>query len=229
MTEATAKIGHNRGPFKATSQHIAGLFDEAQHWLDGKPVTDKKQADIVVDWIHKMRAAKTVLDDNRKDEVKFWNKGKSEVQARFNPILKMCKTAIDAAQEALGPWLLTEETARRERAVLAAVTAVKAKTEADALIQASSGNPEKRLEAEYRLADAQELEKIARQLAKENIAKGARSVWDVEILDRTEAAQAIWAIAPEAFDDLLEKIAKDRVDKGAREIRGFTITERIRV
>jgi len=229
MTEATAKIGHNLDPAQVIRRHIEDLFNEAKHCLDGKPVTDKKQADMVVKLIGELRDAKTACDDARKDEVKYWNEGKSEVQDRYNPVLKMCKMSIDIAQKALAPWLLSEETAKRERVARLIAESTQAKADADAAIQASAGDLDKRMEAEYRLADAQELVKIAKKAAGENVIKGARSEWDVEISDRTEAARAIWAIVPEEFDDLLVVIAKRRVKLGAREIRGFTITERIRV
>ncbi len=223
----TAKIGHNRGPFETTSQHIADLFDDAKNWLDGEDVTDEKTAVLLNEKIGEARKAKTACNVARKDEAKFWNEGKQEVQDRYNPFLRKCQILIDAAQLALGPWLLAQETAKRERDAKLAADATKAKAEAVALMQASGGDPEKRQEAEYRLADSKEMDKIAKQEAKKNIAHGARSRWKVEIEDRTEAARAIWIIAPEAFDDLLVRVAEDKVSHGARQIRGFTITERI--
>ena len=154
MTEATAKIGHNLDPAQVIHRHIEDLFDAARNWLDGQPVTDKKQADIVNKFVSDVRSAKTACNDAHKEEVAYWNDGKSEVQRRYNPLLKMCKYGVDTAQEVLAPWLLSEETAKRERVARLSVEAIEAKADADAKIQASSGGTAKRQEAEYRLENA---------------------------------------------------------------------------
>ncbi len=227
MTEATAGIGHNLSPFHATSRHIQDLFDEAKHWLDGGTVTDKKTADGLNKLIGELRKAKTACDDARKDEVVYWNDGKKEVQDRFNPFLKMAKQAIDTAQKALGPWLLAQDAAKREEMARQAAEANTAMTKAVENIRASSGNLEQRQEAEKEYEDAQELEKIAKKTARQNIAKGAQDRWDTKLENRVIAAQYFWSLYPEDFDELLEGLARGLVDKGKHEIPGFLITQRI--
>ena len=228
--QSAAKIGDNRSPLDT----IQDLYDEAKNWLDGNvDITTKKQADALTLLKRELRAAGNAADAARKEEARPFDEGKAAVQAKFNPFIQPKKGKVDRAiamiQEVLGPWLLEQTRLKRENDKRLAAEAIKAKAEADAAIQASSGDLEAREEAEHRLADAKEAEKIAARAAKQNVAKGAQSRWDVELVNATEAARHFWTVCPELFEDLLISIAKGDVANGARKIPGFTITERITI
>ena len=223
-------IGHNRDPLTA----IDDLFAEASGWLDGDmDVTTKKQADALVRLKRELREAGNVADAARKEEAAPFDAGKAAVQAKFNPYVQPKKGKVDRAiamiQEVLGPWLLEQTRLKRANDERLAAEAIKAKSDADAAIQASAGDLEAREEAEHRLEDAKEAEKIAARALKTNVVKGAQSRWDVELVDRTAAARFLWTKYPERFDALLVDMAKDMVMDGKREIPGFQITERITV
>ena len=227
MSEAHAKIGDNKSPFHITTEAGQDLFDELKNWLDGEKLTTKLQHDTLVERIGDMRKAKTACDAARKNEVVYWNDGKQEVQDRYNQFLKMAKQAIDTAQGVLAPYLLEQTRLKRENDERLLEQAGIAKDEAVAAMQASSGDLKAREEAEKRLEDAQELGKIAARAAKQNVAKGSQSRWDVVLVDRTDAARTIWQICPGAFDEVLVQMGKQLVADGRYELAGFTITERI--
>ena len=226
MTEL-ATIGHNRGPFETTSQHIADLHDELKNWLDGEELTTKKQHDTLIGLIGDMRKALKACDDIRKDEVKFWNDGKKEVQDRYNPFLKMARTAIDMGVKFLEPYLAEQTRIKRQRDDGLAAAAAIAMDEASTLMKASSGHLAAREEAEHRYDDALEMGKIAKKSREQNVAHGARKRWDVVLVDRASAAQGLWENHAEEFDELLVGLAKGLVAAGKRELPGFTITKRI--
>ena len=222
-------IGHNESPFHATSQHIADLHDELKNWLDGEPLTTKVQHDTFIGHIGDMRKALKACDDIRKDEVKFWNDGKKEVQDRYNPFLKMARSAIDMGVKFLEPYLAEQTHIKRETDARLAEEAHSAMVGAISDMKASSGNLAAREEAEHRLDDATEMGKIAKRSANKNIAHGARTRWDIKLVDRAVAAQGLWENHAEEFDELLVGLAKGLVAAGKRELPGFEITERITV
>jgi len=223
-------MGHNLDPLT----RIDDLFAEASGWLDGDmDVTTKKQADALVRLKRELRAAGNAADEARREEAKPFDEGKAAIQAKFNPYVQPKRGKVDRAiamiQEVLGPWLLEQTRLKRENDLNLAAEAIRAKGEAIVAIQASAGDLEAREEAEARLEDAKEAEKIAIRALKTNVAKGAQSRWDVELVDRTAAARFLWTHDSERFDQLLLAMAADIVKLGKREIPGFQITERITV
>jgi hypothetical protein len=222
-------IGHNKSPLDI----IADLYDEATNWCDGEAVTNQKQANTLVDLIDQLRAARTAADIARKEEAKPFDDGKKAVQTKYNPYIQPAKGMVDRAiasiKEVLDPWLTEQDRLKREEDNRLRKEADDAMGKAAAAIQATAGDLKAREEAELRLDDAIELDKIAKRVAKKNIAKGARSRWDVVIDNRLDAARALWLLDPEAFDDVLLQVAKRLVAQGKREISGFTITERTTV
>jgi len=223
----TALVGHNKSPLDI----IQYLYDEATNWLDGEPVTNKRQADGLTELIHQLRSARIKADEARKEEAKPFDEGKKAVQDKYNPYIQpkkgMVDRAIQMAQDTLAPYLLEQKRLKDKKDAQLAADAQQAMTEAIDAMRESSGDLEAREEAEHRLKDAKEMQKIAKKAAKENIAKGAQSRWDVDLIDRTEAARYLWPMYAEQFDDLLLSLARDLVKLGKREIPGFEITERI--
>jgi len=224
-----ASIGHNKSPLDV----IQDLYEEAGNWLDGEPLTTKKQHDTLVELIRKLRSARTAADEARKEEAKPFDEGKKAVQDKYNPFIQpkkgMVDRAIATAQEVLAPYLLEQTEIKRKTDQDLTKKANKLKAEADAAMQASSGDLEAREEAEHRLEDAKEAEKIARRSAKQNVAKGAITRWDVCVKDPVIAIRHLWPIYRDDFDDLLEELARHQVRQGKRTIPGFKITERITV
>ena len=223
-------IGHNLDPLT----RIDDLYGEAKNWLDGMNcITTKRQADSLVRLKRELREAGNVADAARVEEAAPFDEGKKAVQAKWNPYIQPKRGKVDRAiamiQEVLGPWLLEQTRLKRENDLNLAAEAIRAKGEAIVAIQASAGDLEAREEAEHRLEDAKEAERIAIRALKTNVAKGAQSRWDVELTDRTTAARYLWPDWPEEFDELLLHIGKRMVAAGKREIPGFQITERITV
>jgi hypothetical protein len=221
--------GHNKSPLDV----IQDLYDEAENWLDGEPLETKKQHDTLIELIRQLRAARTAADEARKEEAKPFDEGKKAIQAKYNPFIQpqkgMVDRAIASAKTVLEPYLLEQTRIKRENDERLAAEAAQAMTEAKALMKSSAGDLAAREEAEQRLEDATEAEKIAKRAIKQNVAKGSTSRWDVELVDRTEAARWLWSAHTERFDELLLQVAKERVAGGSRTIPGFTITERITV
>jgi hypothetical protein len=221
--------GHNKSPLDV----IQELYDEAENWLDGEPLETKKQHDTLIELIRQLRAARTAADEARKEEAKPFDEGKKAIQAKYNPFIQpqkgMVDRAIASAKTVLEPYLLEQTRIKRENDERLAAEAAQAMTEAKALMKSSAGDLAAREEAEQRLEDATEAEKIAARSLKKNVAKGATSRWDVELMDRTKAARWMWIRSPAEFDALLVDYAKGEVAHGIREIPGFKITERITV
>jgi len=222
-------IGHNKSPLDA----IQDLYDEAMNWLDGEPLTTKKQHDTLIELIRALRSARTAADEARKEEAKPFDEGKRAVQDKYNPFIQpkkgMVDRAIATAKQVLEPYLLEQARIKRENDERLMADAHQSMKEAIDAMQASSGNLEEREEAERRLADAEEQEKVAKRTAKKNIAKGATSRWDVELHYPVDAVRHYWIYQPDAIYDVLIKLARDDVRRGKREIPGFEIKERITV
>jgi len=222
-------IGHNKSPLDV----IQDLYDEAMNWLDGEPLTTKKQHDTLIELIRELRSARTAADEARKEEAKPFDEGKKAIQDKYNPFIQpkkgMVDRAIATAKQVLEPYLLEQARLKRQNDERLMADAQQAMTEAIDAMRASGGNLEAREESERRFADAQEMTRIATRSVKKNIAKGATSRWDVIINDRVEAARCCWNLYPNMFDDLLLDMAKEQVRLGKRELPGFTITERITV
>lgn len=226
----TATIGHNQSPFHLTTDHIQELYDEVKNWCDGEPLTTKEQHDTLVQLVRDIRTAKTEADNARKEEAKPFDEGKKEVQGRYNPFIQ-AKTgkvalAIESAQQVLAPYLQEQERLKNVEEQRLIDAALEAEKVALAAMQASSGDLEAREEAEKLVVDAKKIEAAYKREVGTNIAKGAKTVWDTEIVDSTAAIRHLWTWHKDEFEALILDIGKGRVRAGARDIPGFKITSR---
>ena len=121
MSIAEATIGHNNPPeltaYEAHVANIDDLFEEAKLWFDGSVVQTQQEADAVNTLITRTRAAENAADDDRKKEVAPFDKGKQEVQDRYNTLIGNTKKItgktvriINAAKTSLEPVSYTHLT-----------------------------------------------------------------------------------------------------------------------
>lgn len=244
MNTQIATIGDNNPPtpFEEISEKISDLYDEAKQWLDGDPVDSQGQADALNTLINMIRQAEKEADALRKDEVKPFDEGKAEVQARYNPLIGKTKSvtgktvlALDVAKKALTPWLEKLDAEKREVERVAREQAEAARKAAEqAFILSEKDNLAEREEAE-RLADAAKQADInARVAAKDKShakggvgrATGLRSEWHAEITDKREFARWIWTNRESEMSgwlsEMADKIVKQNHDQ---EIPGVKIIE----
>lgn len=225
-----APIGHNQPKIAPELQAIQDLFDEASLWLDGDKLTTKAQHDKLIELVKAIRKAKREADNARKEEAKPFDEAKAEIQARYNVFIKartgLADMAIETAQKVLAPYLTEQQRIKDEQERIAREEAAQAQREAQEAMKASQGDLEMRALAEEKITHAKEAEKLIKDIGKQNIAKGARTVWDTELIDSTAAMRALWVANKHQFEALMLDIGKSMVRSGIREIPGFKIMSR---
>jgi len=199
-------IGHNQGPveltpFERATNVIDGLYTEAEGWLDGGPIDNQGMADGVSELLNLLRDAKKRADDARKTEAKPFDDGKKEVQARYKPLLDKADRAADVCKKALVPWLQKLEEEKRAKEAAAREEAERLRKEAEeAIAMADSDNLAARADAESRINDAKEAEKVVARAAKDKAgASGGvgravtlRTFYRGEITDAAAVAKHYW-------------------------------------
>jgi hypothetical protein len=240
----TAAIGHNMPPeptpFEAVEQKIFDLYDEAKQWLDGEPVSTQGQADALNKLINLIRDAEKEADALRKEEVKPFDDGKAEVQARYAPLIADTKSvkgktvlALAAAKEALTPWLTKVEEEKRESERKAREEAEAAQRAAqEALRAADAADLSAREEAERLVEQAKKAEIAARVAAKdkgqakggEGRATGLCTYYVPEITDAVVFARHLWQHRRPEMDGFLNEMAGKMVAQNHDQtIPGVTI------
>ncbi len=234
----TAPIGHNKppepSPFEASETSINDLFDEAKLWLDGETIDRQELADDISKLLNLIRDARKAADASRKTENKPFDDGKTEVQGRYNPLLKKADLASETCKKALAPWL--DKLDKEKKAA-----AEKARTEADAKQRAAQeairaadhDNLEEREHAEALLQDAKSADKAANRAAHDTAkasggtgkAVSLRSTWHPVLKDPTVAARHYWQVDRAAMEEFLTGLAGKDVRAGKREIPGFEVFE----
>lgn len=244
MTGQIAVIGHNSPPtpFDDISERIDDLYEEAKGWLDGKPVDSQGQADALNTLINMIREVEKEADALRREEVKPFDDGKAEVQARYNPLIGKTKSvtgktvlAVDAAKKALTPWLEKLDAERREAERLAREKAEAARKAAEqAFILSERENLAERENAERLNELARQAESKARAAAKEKAhakggtgrATGLRSEWRAEITDKREFARWLWTNRQSEMSGWLNEMAGKIVKQNHdQDIPGVNIIE----
>ncbi len=234
-TQGVGGIGHNKPPtpFETAVEKIEDLYGEAMHWLDGEPIDNQGMADSIGMLMKKIRDARKEADDSRKAEVKPLNEAKTEIQARYNPLLQKADLAKDTCARALTPWLemmaLEKERVAREAREAAEIKEAAAR----AAFQASQVDDlAARAEAEL-LADEAKTADIRARVAAKDTAKvqtggraaSLRSAWTPTITDGIDAIRHYWPENQDEFEVVLLRLAQADVRMGKREIPGFEIKE----
>jgi hypothetical protein len=240
-----AVIGHNNPPeptpFEAVQARINDLYGEAKLWLDGDPIKTQSQADALNTLASHIKAAASEAETLRKAEVKPFDDGKAEVQARFNVLIGETKSitgltvkALDAVKAALKPYLLELDRQQQEAARTAREEAEKTIAEARAAIRATdAANLEARDHAEQLLSDAKDLERDANRLAKakpqahgEGRAVGLRTVYTPIMLSYRDAAAWAFVEKKAELETFLMDLAKAEIRAGKRNAwQGFAVKE----
>lgn len=236
-----AVIGDNApSPFEQSREEIETLYGEARHWLDGSGVQSQADADGVSKLLDMLRKAVATADERRKAEVKPFDDGKAEVQARYNPLIADSKTvkgkailAIEMCKQALAPYLLKLDAEKKAAAEAARQEAERAEIAAQAAF-ANSGiaDLERREEAE-RLAVAAKAAQAAASKAEKDKAQARggtkavslRTYYIPEIEDARAFAAFLWSNRRQELLAAIAPIAKKMVDAGARDIPGVKIIE----
>lgn len=247
LYSTATQIGHNNPPptpFEEVEKRINDLYDEAVQWLDGEKVTTQEMADGINHLISEISKAAKDAETLRKEEVKPFDDGKAEVQARYNPLIGSTKTvkgkailATETAKEALTPWLVFLDAEKRAEEQRKREEADRAREAAEAAFKASPADDlAARAEAERLAADFKKAEAIANRAAKDTAtskggtgrATGLRTTYRAEITNHTEFARYLWTHRRAEMDEFLAGEAKRLVDQNHdREIPGVIIhTER---
>src|SRR5690606_2127176 len=130
-------------------------------------------------------------DELRKAEVKPFDDGKAEVQARFHPLIgdtRAGKGKVPLARAALAP-IRTRYKAKKQAEAAAIAEAARQAAEAERAaaqeaMRASSGNLEAREQAEQRVAAAEAAERIAKKATKAATSgTGLRTRWVAVMVD----------------------------------------------
>lgn len=245
MTEAIATIGHNqpeeKTPFDEVSERIEVLYGQARDWLDGEPIATQGQADEINKLINLISEAAKEAEALRKAEVKPFDDGKKAVQERFNPLIGNNKSgkgktvlALDAAKQALTPWLERLEQQKREAEAKARVEAEDKIRIAEEARRAAAGDLAAREEAERLEKEASQAQKAAKAAGKETAkAKGGsgratslRTTYRAEVTDYQALAKWMWLRQPDWTAGWLRESANKLVAENPhRPIDGVTIHE----
>lgn len=226
---AVATIGHNRPPealaYEAHVANIADLYEEARNWLDGTKIETPDQAEAVERLLDLLRDGKKAADESRKVENEPFDRGKAEVQARYNPILKQADTAADGCKAVLKVWrdaLAAEKARIAEQARKEAEE--KARAAAEAARAASPDNLADVERAEALIQDAERAAKAAKKAGKDTV-KGLRTYYVPVMVDGTAAARHFWQTRREACEGFFQQLAETEVREGKRAIPGFEVRE----
>ena len=226
--------GHNNPPttpFEEDQAAIDDLYNEAQNFLDGEPITTEPMAEAVTTLLQMLRSAGNLAEKHRGEEkAPHWDAGKA-VDAKFKPLAEKVRRAAETCKVALKPWLEVLAEEKRIKDQEAREEADRQKREADRAMQMSTGNLAEREEAEEKLEDAKQADiearvqknKSAGQTNKGGRAVGLRTVWNTHLVDPNLALDHYWP--DERIEELLLTMAKAEVRGGKRHIPGFHIKD----
>lgn len=230
MTDERHAIGANNPP-RTVFDEIDDLYLEASNWLDGQPVETPEHAAEVNRLIDLIADARKKADAARKVENEPFDTGKAEVQARYNPALKMADNAIAAAKAALLPYMKKK---RDEQERIAAEARQKADDERIAAIAAlrvaDAGNLLEREQAEAKIKDAdraeyeaKKAEKAKPQIKGEGRTKAIKVTYRPALIDISAAAGHYYKTQSFRMAEFLTAMAEEDVRNGKRDIPGFEI------
>lgn len=239
MTNVTPMpaIGHNEPPaptpFEVIRDAVDDLMVEAKNWLDGAKVETQEQADAVAVLVDMARKARKSADAARIVENEPFDTGKTEVQARYSPVLKRADMIADAGKKATTPYLERIDTEKRALAERLLHEAEEKRHAAEAALRSSQATDIAAREvAEAALIEADKADAAARRAEKDKAsAKGGaramslRTTYVVTLGDPVLAARHMWATRRALMEVYLISLAEQVVASGAREIPGFVVTE----
>lgn len=237
-------IGNNGAPaeptpFERCRDKINGLYDEAKLYLDGEPVNSQGMADDITNLRNMIRAAAAEAEEARKVEVKPFDDGKAEVQARYNPLIADTKAvtgitvqAVAACNKALEPWLTKLDEEKKDAAAEAQRVADEKRAAAEAAIRSRDAtNLEQSAAAEALLKDAKKAGATAKKAAKDSAKAGSgigraaslRTSYRAVVTDERDFARHVWANHRAEMAEFLNLLAARLVAAGSRDLPGVTV------
>lgn len=235
-----APMGHNRPPmtpYEAIKAHADDLLTEAHNWADGATVESQAQDDAISQLIADLLDAQKAADEARKTENKPFDDGKAEVQERYNVYIapltnkepgKLPK-AVAALKATLKPYRDRLEAEKRAAAESARQAAEKAAQEAAAARAEAADNDLGAQEVAAALtAQAEQAAKDAKAAEKDK-APGLRKTYTPVLTDKRAAILHYMNAQPDAFVELVERLAVIDVRAGKRQIPGFEVREGTRL
>ena len=232
----------NPQAFAAITANLDDLLMEAKNWADGASVETQDQADAVGRLIGDLATGASAAEDLRVAEKKPLDDQIQAIQDRYNVYLAPLKNkkpgrvpvAIDALKRTVGAYMIAEQRKKDEIARLARIEAQRVADEAAAAMRAADAqNIEAREAAEVIVQQAAQLQRAATVASKASVAVdtgGARRItlrtdYRAEIADFYLALEHYIANNPEAFETLINDLARKDVAAGKRQIPGIRIIE----
>lgn len=218
-------------PFDLASNTVSALFEEARHWLDGSTVATQAEADAIGLLIDTARKAKSHVDDARKEAKRPHDEAAKAVQEQFKPLLARADLVISKCRDALSPFLIAQDEAKRKAAEEARLAAEAKLAEARASVRGADTLDEAET-AEAALREARRDEAAAGRLEREKAqakggerAIGLRTSYRAEVVDAAAFARHLWTTIPDGLLYWLGEEAQRLVRAGARNIPGVIVHE----
>lgn len=245
---AEPEISPEMKAYLAHKLNIEGYFEEATHWLDGKPIENEEQAEKVQTLLRMIEEAEAEADIARKAEKAPWDAGGDEVQVRYNVLIAPIKNkkpgltqlAIAGCKKALNVWLLAQQAIADAHAEALRLEEQRATDEArakqQAIRDAEAPDLTAIIEAEEAIVEAQTATRAAdRAEAFKPAARGygrtvtLRTVHTPVLADPVKALGWCWVNEREAVEACLLQIAERRRNGPSCPIPGVTVKAERRV
>ena len=222
---STSKIGDNNPPPDAHfGLHIDDLFALLSDTLAGGKVDDDAKESAIDAILDDFRKAGADSEKARKAEKEPHLEAGREVDAKWKPIVDKAARGTTACKDALTPYRTAKQAAKDKAAREAREEAeARQKAAADALRQAD--DLEAKFAAEQEIEAAQKLVAVANKI--DRAPTGLRTTWRAEITDRKQALLHYLKVRPDAFEELIQRLAEqDASNPGTRgKIPGVTFAE----
>lgn len=232
----------NITPFEALTLNLDDLLLEARNWADGKAAETQEQVDTLAALIDELNAGGKALEAERVKEKKPHDDAVKVIQDRYNVYLapttnKTVKgkvpLAIDALNAAKRPFLLAREAELEALRIKAREEAeAKAREAAEAARAASASDLAAQEEADAKLKAAEAAQKAAKEADKARAhangggrAQGLRTRTVAEVTDMMAATKFYWRTNPEAFEQLVRKLADDDARQNRRSADGVAFRD----
>ena len=218
MNEATPGIGHNVDPFTESQNRVEELTDTANQWIEKcEEIQDEDQAGRANDFRAQIRAAKTDVENKRKDEVKPLNDQVTAINTKFKALVPFLDESLTRLNGLLEPWLQKLEEKKQKEARQAREEAETRRREAEAAKKQAEE------EAEKAEKEAAQIEKSKPQVKGDYSGKstGFRTTWKAKITDIDKAFE-YYKVHPKVVE-ALEKLGNADARGGRRRIPGFEI------
>lgn len=243
MADGVNHIPNEPSPFDALRINLDDALIEARNWADATPAETQEQVDEIARLIDDLNAGAKAMEAERVREKKPFDDAIQAIQDRFNVYLAPLKNkspgkvplAIEALNAAKRPFLLKREAELEEERRKAREEAqAKAREAQEAARKAAASDLSAREEAEAKIraaeqaaADAKAAEKAKAHAHGGGRAQGLRTRVVAEITDLNAAVRFYWKDQPQAFADLVQKLASDdaRQNRRAAESHGVTFRE----